>query len=330
MGGRVRLLRTAPDKGSVFSVLLPMQKGDEGQPLIKAPENVRLEGLRSLVVDNFSVSCDIARRFLVGCGMSCDVADSLAAAREFLQAAEARAEPYHFIILDYRLDDGHALTFSRSVKDQPCFAQTQIVLVTAFGQFSSTDRLAVCGINAFLVKPFYPVQLETILKILRNAQQKGEALPVLTRHSLTGLLQVGPEKNPDGKKMHFPGVRILVVEDMPVNRMLMTKVLENLGCALATAVNGREALKRVSEDTYDLVFMDCQMPEMDGYEATKEIRMMEVGKGKHLPIVALTADAMTGDRERCLAAGMDDYLYKPFKQEQIVAMIEKWAFKRRG
>ncbi|MDX2027787.1 MAG: response regulator, partial [Alphaproteobacteria bacterium] len=123
----------------------------------------------------------------------------------------------------------------------------------------------------------------------------------------------------------FHGSRILVVEDMKVNQMLALKILEKLGCSTDAAYSGTEALKRLEDNDYDLIFMDCQMPEMDGFEATRRIRQAELQNGKHTTIVALTADAMTGEREKCLHAGMDDYLNKPFKPEQIADMLNKWV-----
>ena len=121
----------------------------------------------------------------------------------------------------------------------------------------------------------------------------------------------------------FPGAQVLVVEDMKVNLMLITRILEKHGCKVASAANGKEAVTMVKKHPYDIVFMDCQMPEMDGFEATKHIREEEDAR-RHTPIVALTADAMSGDREKCLNAGMDDYLNKPIKPEQITEMLKKW------
>ncbi len=120
------------------------------------------------------------------------------------------------------------------------------------------------------------------------------------------------------------GTRVLAVEDIKVNMMLLTRILEQHGCQVSPAWNGFEAIENMKVNDYDIVFMDCQMPEMDGFEATKAIRDHE-GLGKHTVIIALTADAMTGDREKCLAAGMDDYSNKPFKQQQITDILRKWV-----
>jgi CheY-like chemotaxis protein len=123
--------------------------------------------------------------------------------------------------------------------------------------------------------------------------------------------------------LQFTNTHVLIVEDIAVNVLLMRKILEKYGCKVSSVVNGREAVTAVRSNVYDLVFMDCQMPEMDGFEATRNIRANEAG-GRHVPIIALTADAMVGDREKCIAAGMDDYLNKPLRVEKVAMMLKKW------
>ena len=122
----------------------------------------------------------------------------------------------------------------------------------------------------------------------------------------------------------FPGAKILLVEDNAINQVVARTMLQVLGCNVETAGNGFEALKHVENTRFDLVFMDCQMPEMDGYAATGEIRRYERSGGSRLPVIALTANALEGDRERCLAAGMDDYLAKPYVRDQLIAMMQRW------
>jgi CheY-like chemotaxis protein len=119
--------------------------------------------------------------------------------------------------------------------------------------------------------------------------------------------------------------RVLVVEDSVVNQRVAARLLEKLGCRIDVAANGLEAVTMLAQLAYDLVFMDCQMPEMDGFVATAVIRQREAHSGRHTPIIAMTANAMQGDRERCLEAGMDDYVSKPVKPEALAAMLQKWA-----
>jgi CheY-like chemotaxis protein len=129
----------------------------------------------------------------------------------------------------------------------------------------------------------------------------------------------------ENKTPSFSGKQVLVVEDLQPNQFLMTKILEKLGCGIGYANNGIEAVQAMQDKSYDIVFMDCQMPEMDGFEATKQIRDRESRMGTHTTIIALTASAMIGDKEKCLNAGMDDYVIKPFKPKQISGMMEKWC-----
>ncbi|MDD2325213.1 MAG: response regulator, partial [Alphaproteobacteria bacterium] len=170
---------------------------------------------------------------------------------------------------------------------------------------------------------FYPDHLRGMLQLLLEAEEEGEKMTVVTRSLVTSMAQTGRA----GRRIRpdmFPEVKVLVVEDMKINLMLITKILEKHGCQVFTAMNGVEALAQTRSRHFDIIFMDCQMPEMDGFEATACIRSDETDAGRHTTIVALTADAMIGDREKCLRAGMDDYLNKPLRQEQVTQVLTKW------
>jgi CheY-like chemotaxis protein len=186
------------------------------------------------------------------------------------------------------------------------------------------ESLGQHGVSGFLVKPFLPIHLEGVLKVLLNGRENRSPLPVVTRHTIIRMLQESCDDKTQGLLPSIVGMRTLVAEDIPVNRLLMTKVLNKFGCNVDTASNGEEAVRMAKEHDYDIVFMDCHMPKMDGFDATRRIRESEAPMNKHTIIIALTADAMAGDKERCLAAGMDDHIGKPFKQEQIAAIMKKW------
>jgi CheY-like chemotaxis protein len=151
-------------------------------------------------------------------------------------------------------------------------------------------------------------------------------VPFITRYLLDAASQKQEEKHVEQFKQHAH-LKVLVVDDMKINQMLLVKILQKYGCeVIDSAANGKEAVDKCQQNTYDIVFMDCQMPEVDGFEATRQIRKEEETLSKHhLHIVALTADAMVGDREKCLNAGMDDYLNKPIKAADILTMLEKVA-----
>jgi two-component system sensor histidine kinase/response regulator len=183
------------------------------------------------------------------------------------------------------------------------------------------------GFTAYLVKPASPSQLLDTLSMVWGTWIAGISTQLITRHTLAESRTA--QKAPFMKTEKLKQAHVLVVEDNVVNQKLAKRVLETLGCSVDVAANGLEAVEKIKQSPCDLVFMDCQMPEMDGYEATAEIRRYE-DTSKHTPIIAMTAQAMQGDREKCLEAGMDDYISKPIKKEIVSEMIRKWAPNREG
>jgi len=325
MGGGIDVT-SEEGRGSCFSYTLKVKPGVlERETHIL--QDVSLIGTRALIVDDYAPSCEIVQESLSKMGLPADCAATTAEAWEQLAKAQARGAPYDFIILDYKLGSDNGLAFCGELMKDPRMPQKPMVLMlTAYGRYTSLERMAAHGVAGFLVKPFFPDHMEAVLKLLLSARQKSTPMPVVTRHTIIKMLR-GEATGEAVRDVSFEDLTILVVEDMPINRMLMTKILDKYGCSVDTAADGVEAVHMAKEEDYDLIFMDCQMPEMDGYTASRKIREAETLSGRHTVIVALTADAMTTDRERCLDAGMDDHLGKPFKQEQIVEMIQKWRGK---
>ncbi len=322
MGGSLRV-KSEEGKGSVFSyeVCLLKSGGERGPPPLA---HVDIWGRRVLVVDDYGPSREILFKNLSVRGLVCEAVASIEEARAKLVESAEEKSPYDFVILDYKISREASLHLSREIKSRSDLGDPFIVVISALGRFVSSGNLTAAGVAGFLVKPFYPRQLETMLKLLWDAKQTGKTLPLLMRHSVTEILHPQGNNASETAPPVFSGKRVLVVEDMPVNQLLLCKVLQKYGCRTDTAENGIEAVEAAREIHYDMIFMDCQMPEMDGYTATREIRKREEQTGRHTIIVALTADAMSGDRERCLNAGMDDYIGKPFKPEQVAAMLGKW------
>jgi CheY-like chemotaxis protein len=194
-------------------------------------------------------------------------------------------------------------------------------MLTSRGQRGDAKRVSEVGFSAYLVKPVSPSQLLDALSTVLGTYKEGISTTLITRHTLaesqTAKAVLVPKQE---KPIH---ARILVVEDNVVNQRMAMMMLEKLGCRVDVAANGLEAVEMVERLKYDLVFMDCQMPEMDGYEATAEIRRRE-DASKHTLIIAMTAHTMQGDREKCLKAGMDDYIAKPVKKESLLKLLEKW------
>ena len=180
-------------------------------------------------------------------------------------------------------------------------------------------KLAEAGFDGHLLKPIEGDILARALVAAIQRAERGSGAGLVTRHTVTKS-----QKLASPKSRHILRARVLLVEDQEVNQAVARKFLELAGATVEVARNGRAALEKLAIQTFDVVLMDCQMPEMDGFEATARIRSLEAGTGCHLPILAMTAHAIVGDRERCLAAGMDDYLTKPISREALVQGVARW------
>jgi CheY-like chemotaxis protein len=185
------------------------------------------------------------------------------------------------------------------------------VLLTSVSYRGCAGEAQDAGFGAFLLKPIRQSQLYDCIATVMGMASEPSPQPLITRHTLR-------EAEAQSR------ARVLVAEDNVVNQRVAARMLEKLGCRVDVVANGLEALEAVSRITYHCIFMDCQMPEMDGYEATTVIRQREALTGAHTPIIAMTANAMQSDRERCLAAGMDDYISKPAQPKELGTTLEKW------
>ena len=309
-------------KGSVFHFDIMLQAASTDVQHVSLIPDCKLDGLRVLIVDDIDVNQQIVYKYTQTWSMRCDVASSAKQALQMMVEATQAGDPYKFVMIDYYIGDINGVELAEWIRNAPVSLDASLFLITALNQVITSSNLLEKGFSAYFSKPYYPDQLKAALQLLWDARQHGKKLPLVTRHMINNLLCQQARKQKIDTDM-FPGKPVLVVEDMKVNLMLIIKVLERHGCVVSVAENGREAVEKVANHSYDVIFMDCQMPVMDGFEATRLIREME-GKLRHTPIIALTADAMTGDREKCLSAGMDDYLNKPFKAERITEMLMKW------
>ena len=280
-----------------------------------------LNGLRVLVVDDNGTNRRILRYQLSGWHLNDGGAvASGVEALESLRAAALSGRPVDLALLDYHMPEMDGLKLARRIKADPRISSTQLVVLTSMCQRLDPVEMRAAGVAAWLVKPVRLSQLhETLARIAAGAP------PGLAQLPLAGP---GPEFAdsatgtgvPDEVRAQF---RILVAEDNVVNQKVAQRHLAKLGVHSDIVGNGREALEALRQIRYGLVLMDCQMPELDGYEATRMIRRGEAGNA-NVPIVAMTANAMQGDKERCLESGMDDYLAKPIRQKELVEVIERW------
>jgi CheY-like chemotaxis protein len=300
-GGRL-WVESELGKGSTFHFTARLQVLDT--PMQRpSPKAIGIRGLRVLAIDDNHTACRILQDTLQGWDMHVDVATSGEEGLERYQAALASGSPYSLIILDTPLADSDldAFAFATRIHQIPVSRPAQLVLLSAAGQRGDAARCREAGVAAYLSKPVKRSELlGCIMSVLGKQTQPGIPAPLVTRHSL--------RESP---------LRILLAEDSLVNQRLAVRLLEREGHAVTVVNNGLEAVKALESQEFDVVFMDVQMPVMDGFEATAAIRESEKQRGKRVRIIALTAHAMGGYREQCLSAGMDGYLTKPIRPEEL-------------
>ncbi len=316
MGGDISVT-SKEGHGSTFSYTLPLKRSTAGLA-INIP-GIDLKGLSVLLVDNHPQSAKITKNYVERTGLQCDIALNDEEAMQKVQAATAAYKPYDLVIIDNKQQDQAFLHLCEEISKGE--AKPLIMLLAAYGRITSLDRLAQYGVSGILPKPYCPVLFDAMIKVLirdRNTPAEQVVTSEILKHSLqkekTNFICATPGT----------GLHVLVAEDNQVNAILIKKILTKFGCTLEMANNGAEALEKAMMNKYDLIFMDCHMPVIDGIDAAKRIRNAEAPLNKHSIIIALTADVMTGSKEKCLQAGMDDFIAKPFKQEEIAAILIKW------
>jgi PAS domain S-box-containing protein len=287
-----------------FTVRLPLEAAQA-----TARAAVSLGGRRLLVVDDNETNRRIVRDMLGAEGMAVHEASRADAGLEALRRAARAGTPYDLAILDAQMPDQDGFELATAVRADRALLETRLLILTSAGQKGDGERCRQLGIQAYLTKPIARADLvEAVGTVLAGTASAPGAAELVTRHSIA-------------ESRH--ALRILLAEDNPVNQQVATAMLLKRGHQVDVVGNGREAVDAVAQEAYDLVLMDIQMPEMDGFEATEKIRALP--QGRTLPIIALTAHALSGERERCLARGMSGYLAKPFKAHDLFAAVEGWA-----
>ncbi len=313
-------VRSEPGAGSTFWFTARFQKQQTplGRPLRHVPE-----ALRVLIVDDNAACRDILGQMLTAWNISHAVAPNGREALQVLRAAGAAGEPFRVALLDMQMPGMSGLGLTEEIKSDPVLSGTQLIIMHTVGRRGSSASWAEAGISGYVTKP---VKQSALFDAIMDAAMAptnprlGSNARVQTFKRTTELskLMARPMLSP-----RMSSVRVLVAEDNMVNQKVALRQLLNLGFRADSVANGREVLEALARIPYQVVFMDCQMPEMDGYEATRQIRGRPGDKGK-VTIIAMTANALEGDRETCLAAGMDDYLSKPVKQDDLERVLRRW------
>ena len=311
-------VQSAPGQGSTFwfTVLFEKQSGD---PKPKRRTAQSLLNLRVLVVDDNATNRQILRHQIVAWKMRKGSAASGFEALKILRAAAADGAPYDLALLDMQMPEMDGMTLARAIKADPAIATTRLIMLTSLGHRFEKEELRVAGLDAYLVKPVKQSRLFDCLAEVMDSDEDGPALYEIVETSPPAPAEVAPPL-----RLH-----VLLAEDNRVNQIVAVAQLKKMGCTVDAVSNGLEVLEALPRMKYDVIFMDCQMPEMDGYEASLAIRKREEDLQHRcrwkapVCIIAMTANAMQGDREKCLAAGMDDYVTKPVRPDELRVVLER-------
>jgi len=311
MGGQIGM-ESEPGEGSRFWFTLNFDKQKETESFsFQTPVDIR--GMRMLVVDDNKTNQLILLKMLESFGCCVEAVHSGKGALQALKEAARQKKLFHLVLVDMQMPEMDGEQTLRAIKDDPEIREVVVVVLTSAGVRGDAARLEAQGCAGYLTKPIKQSQLyDAIITVLgfQKVKPKEKTPPIVTRHTIA-----------EQKRRN---TRILLAEDNPMNQKLAVTLLRRAGYSVDAVGNGRKAIEALEDQAYDLILMDIQMPEMNGFEATQAIRKRE-GDGNPTPIIAMTAHAMKGDRERCLQAGMDDYVSKPIEAQELLVAIEKWT-----
>jgi two-component system sensor histidine kinase/response regulator len=306
MGGRIGFVSEL-GVGTNFSFAIPLPRagGSDESP---AGAGSRLDGIRALVVDDDPAAREVLARYLRSWGMRAETIDEPLRAKNMLIRTAAEAQPYDVAIIDFEMPGRNGIEVGGDISGDERTSSTALILMTAHDDVDRSADARAAGFTDCLIKPVRQLQFyRSVIKAI-DAHASARVAPVALAPA---VIARRPEK-------------ILLVEDNVVNSRLTLRQLEKCGFVALAVENGRAAVDVLETDRYDLILMDCHMPVMDGFAATAAIRDRELRTGEHVPIIAMTANARSGDRDACLAAGMDDYLAKPVTLAELQRVVDRW------
>lgn len=315
MGGKDLTVKSRIGAGTTFSFALPFSKGECADLTPDMKMISELTGIKLIIVEDNITSRDILRTYALSWGMNVDAVSSGPKALEKLRDAAATGNSYDLALIDMKMANMNGLELGQYIKADPNLAKIPLIMLTSTHFKDEAAEAKKTGFMVYLTKPIRKKDLyQCFLKVRTSTLQ--------TSSSDSAASLIAPAETPAHTILN---AHLLLAEDNPVNQEVALGMLRKFGCAVDIAHNGLEALEAVQQGSFDLVLMDCMMPEMDGYKATTEIRHLQnMGKISYFPIIALTANAVEGDREKCLAAGMNDYLTKPIKTKDLLHMLQTW------